>query len=470
MRNDVLPGIDNAKGLKADDAETLKRLVRIFESKTERNNKLLRFYEDKNRVEFLGVAVPQDVASRIGCRVGWAAKSVDYLASRSIIDGLTAVDEEVQAALQSVMIQNRVTAEYEKGVTSELIFGCGFWTISKGGKGDPAVVVNFHNAQTSAAMMDTRRKIVRAGFVIEDTRPSEKNPLAEEPCLVVMHTAENVIIISRGNGDTWAAEYRPHILGRPAMEAMCYRPTDCKLGKSRISRTVMDIVLEAQREICRLAYSSEVAAQPLRYMLNAPDAAYDMPKNTLAYNTMLLAGKDPDGDLPVLGELTGADPSPHIAIMEHLINRLAGETGIPATSLGLSNSGVYQSADSLHANMDDLILEAEALNRSNGEAMVNIAKMALAILNNKSVADIADLAESVSVHWRNPAMPSLASQSDAMVKQASVAEWLPDTDVYWESLGYSEEQRMRLAAGRRRYQGRMTANDVLEVARNEAFA
>src|SRR5699024_1729817 len=60
----------------------------------------------------------------------------------------------------------------------------------------------------------------------------------------------------------------------------------------------------------------------------------------------------------------------------------------------------------------------------------------------------------VSTKWRNPLRPSIASQSDAMVKQISAIPWLAESEVALEELGYSPEQITRLLADKRRAQSR----------------
>lgn len=56
----------------------------------------------------------------------------------------------------------------------------------------------------------------------------------------------------------------------------------------------------------------------------------------------------------------------------------------------------------------------------------------------------------IKVHFRNPAMPFVVSQSDAMVKQISAIPWLADSDVALRELGYDDEQIAQLRSDRMR--------------------
>ena len=121
-------------------------------------------------------------------------------------------------------------------------------------------------------------------------------------------------------------------------------------------------------------------------------------------------------------------------------------------SLGIIHDNP-SSAEALRASMDNLIIEIESLNKTNGKALVNVARMALAIAGGKFIGELTDEERTITVHWEDPANPSIAAMSDAMVKQAAVAPGLVDSDVFWERLGYQEDERRRIKADMR--QGRM---------------
>lgn len=96
----------------------------------------------------------------------------------------------------------------------------------------------------------------------------------------------------------------------------------------------------------------------------------------------------------------------------------------------------------------------------NGIALRNVALMALAVMHGTSFAAERDSGIDVSARFHNPAMPSVVSQSDAMVKQISAIPWLGESDVALEELGYSGEQIQRLRTDRRRSQGTRLASSA----------
>ena len=87
-------------------------------------------------------------------------------------------------------------------------------------------------------------------------------------------------------------------------------------------------------------------------------------------------------------------------------------------------------------------MEVTDLNEGNGEALVSIAKMALAIANDATPDAYDEL--QIAANFKNPLMPSIASQADAMVKIASVVPEFAATEVFWEQLGFGEDMRQKV--------------------------
>lgn len=468
MSEDVTAGLlacAKAPELPAELSGLVRQLVGVLHDKLARNERQMSYYHDRQPVRNLGIAVPDSFKGKVDTSVGWAAKAVDMLASRSRFDGFTMAGGD-STELDVLMRDNRMAETYAMAVPAELVHSCGFWTVSPGDtdEGEPAAVVNYHDAVSASALWDYRRKRILAGLVVEDMRPKRSGRPGEyEPCLVVIHTTESVTQIARGDGDEWHAETLPNLVGRPLMEPMAYKPSvNRPFGKSRVSRTVMGIVDDMQREILRTSIHSEMFSSVQKAVLGVTDEQFDAltaNKYNAAITSLFVATKDKDGDVPQLTQFQQASMEPHVAMMNKLASRMASETCLPVSAFGVDSS-VYQSAESLRASTADLVVEAESLNRTNGQALRNVAMLALCVARNRRMADLTEEERSVTVHWKDPSMPSLAAQSDAMVKQAGVVDWLPETSVFWEQLGYDEEQRMRIQSEKRRARGQANVNAI----------
>lgn len=100
------------------------------------------------------------------------------------------------------------------------------------------------------------------------------------------------------------------------------------------------------------------------------------------------------------------------------------------------------------------MVEAQNLNADNGEALRNVALMALAIHEGTGFSEQRDRGLTLQPRFRNPAMPSIVSQADAMTKMIAALPWLADSDVALEEFGFTDEQIQRLRSDRTRYQSR----------------
>lgn len=453
MAYNDMAGIESAEGLQPHEADMVARLSKVLRDKMARNMLRKRYYEDKTELKNLGLAVPPRFETMVDVSVGWAAKAVDALAARSRFDGFVC-DGDDGDRLRDVMSQNGFSDQYKAAVTSELVHSCGFWTVSPGADGtdEPDAVVTYHDAETASALWDFRRKRVLAGLVVEDWRLRSARSTRFEPSTVVVHTPESVITLERGDGNNWSVTDRGSVLvGRPLIEPMCYKPTTGRpFGKSRVSRTVMAITDDMQREILRTSLHSELFSSSQKAILGVTDEQYDAimaDKYRAAMSSLFVATKDrQDGSVPTLAQFQQASMEPHVAMMNKLAARMASETNLPVSAFGVDSS-VYQSVDALRASTDDLVIEAESFNETNGRAIKNVAMLAWCVAENRRFSDMPDSVRGVSVRWKDPSMPSEAAQSDSMLKQVSfLGEKFGKSEVCLEKLGYDSDQIARIKA------------------------
>lgn len=457
--------ICGADGLPDDEAGRLHDLVETWEAKRARNVVRADYYRMRNRLKDLGISIPPPLRN-VETVVGWPAKAVDALAARSRFDGFTWEGEG--SPLEEVLAANRFASVYCQAVASELVHSCAFLTVSRGGKREPAAIVSAYSALNAAALWNDRLKRIDCGMAVVDVerRPHER----PRPRWVNLYTSTDVWEIVR-DGERWAAGRHPHAMGRPMMEPLVYRPSlDRPFGKSRISRAVMSITDSAVRCALRTEVASEFFTAPQKYLLGADDDIFDGKERWEAYIGAIMAvSRDENGDVPQFGQLAQPSMQPHTDYMRSLAARFSGETGIPVSELGVVHDNPA-SAEAIYAAKESLVIEAENLNMTNGCALREVGLMALAASRNVPLSSLADEERALVPRFRNPAMPSIVSQADAMVKMVSALPWMADSDVTLEELGFSDDQRQRLSSDRRRSQSRAIVNDARAQAQAAALA
>lgn len=444
--------ITSVAGLPEEEKKLLDQLIEVWNSKKARNKLRDEYYNSKNKLKDLGISIPPAL-QKIETVVGWPAKAVDALAVRSRFDGFTFASGDENIELQNVLSQNRFGITISQATHSELINSVSFLTVSRGGKGEPKAIISAYSALNAAALWDYRRKRIKAGLTIVDIKQDRPSDVPE-PIWVNLYTDSAVWEIKK-DGSVWRARENKHSMGRPMMEPLVYRPTlDRPFGKSRISRAVMSITDSAVRTALRSEVGSEFYTAPQKWILGAEDSLFADKSKWEAYiGSWFAVSKDEDGDKPSVGQFSQGTMQPHTDYMRSLAARFSGETSIPVSELGVIHDNP-SSAEAIYASKESLVIEAEALNETNGEALKVVGMMVLAVMQNKPLEELTDDEKSITPRFKNPAMPSIVSQADAVVKMISAIPWIAGSQVALEELGFNEDQITRLLSDKRKMEAR----------------
>lgn len=450
-------------GLPTNEIIRLQRLINVFNYHNSKNLEKNKYYEGKitlNDVN-LGLALPDGMKRlEIGC--SWGAKTVDVLAARSIFDGFVGANGNDVAQLDQICIENDLLAEYAKACRDELKYGCTFATLSA--DDEIGCRIRFHSPQTAAALWNGEKGRIDCGFAIIDTVPDDSEETTWSPALIYYYTDEAVYVLSRVE-QYWSAQTVRHKMGRPLMEPLIWNATSDKpFGRSRIKEPVRRLIDSYVRTIANATIGLEFATAPQKYLMGVSDEQYDaiINKKFQQYVGSLIAGTtNPEtGEKPTFGQLTQGSLSPHVEMIRILATQFSAATGLSVTDTGVVNEANPTSSDAILAQSQTLVLMAEQLNISNGDALRVIALMATAIVNNVSYNDLTEDQKDVIAHFRNPAMPSVAMTADAAIKIASSREAFASTDTFLEMIGFDKADVRRIKAQEQRNRGLDTLEEL----------
>ena len=93
-------------------------------------------------------------------------------------------------------------------------------------------------------------------------------------------------------------------------------------------------------------------------------------------------------------------------------------------------------------------------------------KMALAIELGTTPDDLPEESEDIIAHFKNPAMPSIASTTDAALKIATARQGFADTDIFLEMIGFDQADIRRIRAQEQRAKGDSILTEEFENADN----
>lgn len=445
----TLANIENAKGLSPEHREALEALLDVFSKNEARNRDLVRYYEGDVDPAPIGIdTVPE--GARVSMRLDWPRKAVTSVSERTRLDCFV-FDGGEDASFSRIAAANGLVNAYNRHVESELTHGCMFATVNATEGGAPAV--RFHTAQSAAGIWDVANARLGSGFAVADARRTAWSPRSAVPVQVNLHLPEEIVVLRQASSCQWEAEALGHPMGRPLMESFSFRPTGAKpFGSSRISKTVMDLSDEVMRTLQDMAVSSAMYASPSRYLLGLTDEQYDaIAKNkwATAIGALILATRDEDGNVPSVGQLPAVSPQPYVEMLRAYAALFSGATGVPLNSLGIVQDNP-SSAEAIASAREDICIAAQDLIESNRESLRNVALMAMAVDAGTDVDGLSDAQRSVMACFRDPTMPSMVTQSDAVIKLASADPSFAGTDVFYEKVGFDEATRRRVKAEKER--------------------
>lgn len=451
--------IASAEGLEDGDRETVRDLVAEWRRHYQRNRLRDEYYYGHVKVKDLGVSVSPEMAKKVDPRVDWAAKCVDWWSDRVQFDGITVDDEAAQEQLDAFLRANDAKNLVRKTVSAALRHSCAFLTVTAGEDG--GAVLSGYPATAASALWDDELKRIKAGLVVvESYRP--RGSERRYPKAVDVFTEDKLIELRR-SGYGWTASYAYHSMGRVPMEPIAYHATlERPFGRSRITRTAMSLVDDAQREMLNMAVAAAFGAAPQKYLLDTdPQTARKIAGSPFKafIGSILAVTRGKEGQSPKFGQLPQPSMQPHSEYMRVLAARFSGCTGVPLSSLGVVSDNP-SSAEAIYAGKEDAVVDIQAFVDGCKRSLANVSAMALAQADGSTFAAEAARGLALDVRFVKPDRPSLVSRSDAMVKQISAIPWLADSDVALRELGYDDEQVRQLRGDRRKSQGSALAASV----------
>ena len=454
---------NNVIGLDPEVAVKFNKLLNAYNSHFYANYVKDIYYEGKislNEVN-LGIALPESIKGlEIGC--AWGAKTVDVLAARSMFDGFVGLNGTEVEALDNIAVSNNLIAEYMKACRDELKYGCTFATLSA--DRETGVKIRFHSPRSAAALWDGEKGRISCGFAVIDSVP-DNNDITWSPSLLNIYTDTDIWVLTR-EGTVWSAERYPHRMGRPLMEALIWNATSNKpFGRSRIKEPIRRLIQGYVRTIANATIGLEFSTSPQKYLLGVTDEQFDAVINQKFkqyVGSIIASTTNPEtGEKPSFGQLQQGSISPHVEMLRILATQFSAATGLTVTDTGVVNDANPTSSDAILAQSQTLVAMAEQLNVGNGNSLRVIALMALAILKDTSLDGLTDEDKAIMAHFKNPAMPSVASTADAAIKIASARQAFANTDTFLEMIGFDKADIRRIKAQERTNMGLMTAANIV---------
>lgn len=398
-----------------------------------------KYYEGKNRVSSLGIAIPPSL-STVQNIVGWAGTVVNVIEERLDFKGYTDI---AGLGVQDIYRDNDLGVESSQAHRDALIYGVSYIAVGKGVEenGEPPVLITIESPKKFTADYDLRSRRLKSALSV--TRDEEGRPITG-----ALYLENETIYLLNINGRWTEADRNIHNLGRLPITRLVNNPRTGEInGSSEITPAIMGNIKEASRVLLHMAISSEFFSAPQRYVLGASQEAFmDADGNPIdgwsaIVGRLQVLARDESGQLPQVGEFKSNSPQPFIEQVKLYAELVSANAGVPSNYFGFNNQANPTSADALRVMDTRLIKTAERKQSSFARGWLEAARLALLIRDGEIPADFT---KSVSVNWGNPAQITQSAAADATSKLVNIGVLLPDSEVTYDGLGLTDSQKVVL--------------------------
>lgn len=418
-----------------DDVESaaMGPLLRVLREKAARNAMLTAYYDGHRAFKDLGISVPPALRNTRAA-LGWPAKAVTGLARKHVFEGFTLGGAEDAFDMAGLLSENAFDLELAQGITSAYTHGCAFVTTTRGGGGDPDVVVQARSADATAATWDSRRR--QLGSLLAVTGVTDLGA----PTSMILMVPGRVVSLSVDPGSLkWLAERQDAPGGRVMAEPLRYDPQLRRpFGRSRITREVRYLTDAAVRTLVRTETSAEFFASPQRYALGVDkDQFTDGARWTAVMGRMLALESNQDGELPALGQFPQISMDPHLSMYRQLAQNFCAETDLPMSRVGLfaDNPASAEAMQNAEAHLSE---DAEYQWRVFNPALLRVLQNM--VMLRDELEDVPDETWSVRPTHQPARYVSPQAAADFTVKAVGAIPKIADTTEALRGLGYGAEQ------------------------------
>ena len=394
------------------------------------------YYEGKQRLKDLRISVPPSLRL-LNSVVGWAGTAVDVLEERLDFEGWIG---GANLGLDEVYRANELDLESSQGHKDALIYGSGFVFVGKGMEGEPDPLITIESPKRATAIYDMRtRRPIAALLANFDEKGRVDSGSLYLPDTTMYFGATR---------DGWAEISRDdHNLGRVPCAPLINNPrSGDPWGRSEITRAVMSVTDSAMRTLVGAEVAREFYSAPQRYILGASEDAFVDADGNPTEGWSVIQGRvlgigynDDDGVMPQVGQFQANSPAPYFEQLRAYAQILAAETAIPTSYLGLQTDNPA-SADAIRALENRLVKKAERRQKQFGRTWTEVAKLSLLIRDGA----IPEQVNAVRPIWRDASTPTVAASTDAAVKLIQAGVLLPDSEVTYNRLNFSDSEKAQL--------------------------
>ena len=361
------------------------------------------YYEMKNQVNMLSIAIPQQLMNAFRSRLGWCTKAVDLLGDRLSINRF----KNDNFNMENLYKNNNSDVLFDSAIRGALISSCDFIYIYKDVFGN--VRMQVVGGKNATGILDDTTSLLKEGYAVLQRDPKDNSILVD-----AYFTPEYTEYTDRTNNRQWR---ETNNTGYCLLVPIINEPKagGKNFGHSRISHDMMKTQDDAEKLLTEIKILAEVNSWPQKWVTGlAEGTEIDSLRATFA--SMLRFDKDDDGDRPTLGQFTQMNFSDHVKMMDTFVSLFSGMSQLTRDDLGFVTENP-SSAESKKAALESLRVIAQKCQRDFSVGFINAGFVAACLRDEQEYTR--NLVKETKILWKPLVEPDAATLSgigDGIIK------------------------------------------------------
>jgi hypothetical protein len=420
--------------LTPSEVELIDSLKQELDGRASDDELLLRYYQGRQRVEQLGMAIPPSMRKFLVI-TNWCRTVVDTINSRQQVRSLVLPGEETaDPTLRAIWDANNLDAHLTMFNKDRMVYGRAFMSVGANEANRDLPFVRVESPREMSAQVDKRREVVTAAARFYGTTKTGLGPTH-----VTLYMPNQTVWVQRdpNDGRWYEVDRNAHGLGVvPIVMHLNRRLTGSWTGESQMT-DVIPLVDSAARSLTNLQFAQEAHGIPRMWMSGVArgdfldDDGQPIPQFE-AYFDAIHTLTDPAGRV---GQLEAADLKNFETALNIYGAQASVATGFPLRKFGISSVNP-PTEGSIRAEETDMVRSVEEQNIEVGTTLGWAGALMLRFAEQRVIEG-----NQVRVDWFDASTPTVSQREDALAKRRAAG--VLSREGYWDELGWSEARKAK---------------------------
>lgn len=405
---------------------------------------LLRYYQGRQRVEQLGMAIPPSMR-RFLVIANWCRTVVDTVNSRQQVRSLILPGEETaDPRLRNILDASNFSSHLSMFNTDRMVYGRAFMSVGANERDKALPYIRVESPREMTAIVDVRREVVTSAcrfygwdetLSAQGVQPASVGVNATRATL---YLPNETIWAERDAAGQWVEIDRdPHNLGVvPVVMHLNRRMSGSWVGESQMT-DVIPFADAGARALTNLQFAQEAHGIPRMFMTGVSKGDFvdaegkPIPQFEAYFDAIHMLAKEG----AKVGQLDAADLKNFETAITIYAKQASTVTGFPSRYFGITTANP-PAEGAIHADEATLTRSVEEQNEQVGTSLGWVGALALQFATGERVEG-----GRVKVDWFDPGTPTVSQREDALAKRRSAG--VLSREGYWDELGWSEARKAK---------------------------